>query len=161
MEVIVSNIGKLTPKTAIAGFALLVGVFCFMFSFEAFAQDARPASPVGRVRIHQVNVAFVASASAGGGTLSFNGRTYPFKLSGLGVGGFGASRIDAYGSVYNLRRVADFGGVYVQVRSGWAIGEAGKGQMWLENPNGVILRLKAQREGLALSLGADGILIRL
>ena len=155
------NIGKAARKVMIAGFALLAGMGAGAFSFEAFAQEARPASPVGHVTIHQVNVAFIASASAGGGTLSFKGRAYPFKLSGLGVGGFGASRVDAYGSVFNLRRVADFGGVYVQVRSGWAIGEAGKGQMWLENPNGVILRLKAQREGLALSLGADGMLIHL
>jgi hypothetical protein len=29
--------------------------------------------------------------------------------------------------------------------------------MWLENPNGVYLRLNARRQGLALSLGADGM----
>ena len=32
--------------------------------------------------------------------------------------------------------------------------------MWLQNPNGVYLRLKAKRRGLALSLGADGMLIK-
>jgi hypothetical protein len=44
---------------------------------------------------------------------------------------------------------------------GWAVGEQGKGQMWLQNSNGVYLRLKAQRQGLALSLGADGMVVRL
>ena len=93
--------------------------------------------------------------------MSYKGRAYPFKVGGLGVGGFGASRIDAGGSVFNLRQLADFDGVYVQLRSGWAVGDEGKGQMWLRNAHGVILRLKAQREGLALSVGADGMLIHL
>jgi hypothetical protein len=33
--------------------------------------------------------------------------------------------------------------------------------MWLQNINGVYLRLHAQRKGLSLSLGADGMVIRL
>jgi hypothetical protein len=32
--------------------------------------------------------------------------------------------------------------------------------MWLQNGNGVYLRLKARRQGLALSLGADGMAVR-
>jgi hypothetical protein len=41
------------------------------------------------------------------------------------------------------------------------VGEQGKGEMWLQNGNGVYLSLKARREGLALSLGADGMVVRL
>jgi hypothetical protein len=33
--------------------------------------------------------------------------------------------------------------------------------MWLQNSNVVYLRLKARRQGLALSLGADGMVVRL
>jgi hypothetical protein len=33
--------------------------------------------------------------------------------------------------------------------------------MWLQNTNGVYLRLHAQRKGLSLSLGADGMVIQL
>ena len=55
----------------------------------------------------------------------------------------------------------DFEGVYGQAQVGWAVGEQGKGEMWLQNGNGVYLRLKARREGLALSLGADGMVVRL
>jgi hypothetical protein len=156
-----SGIGGMSWKALARRLAFLLGISCGTFSFEAFAQSDRPASPSGRVTIHQVNVAFIASAAAGGGTLSYKGRAYHFKVGGLGVGGFGASRIDASGSVFNLRQLADFDGVYVQLRSGWAVGDQGKGQMWLRNAHGVILRLKAQREGMALSLGADGMLIHL
>jgi hypothetical protein len=41
------------------------------------------------------------------------------------------------------------------------VGEQGKGQMWLQNSNGVYQRLKARREGLAWSLGTDGMVVRL
>ena len=93
--------------------------------------------------------------------LALSGRNYPFKLGGLGIGGIGVSRLDATGTVYNLKRLQDFEGVYGQTRVGWAAGKEGSGQMWLKNTNGVYMQLKAQRKGLALSLGADGMVIDL
>ena len=44
---------------------------------------------------------------------------------------------------------------------GWAVGEQGKGAMRVQNCNGVYLRRKARRHGRALSLGADGMVVRL
>jgi hypothetical protein len=130
-------------------------------STGATAQSTPPASPSGSVYIHQVQIAFIGSGSSGGGTLYFRGQSYPFKLGGLGIGGIGISTIDANGWVYNLRQLTDFNGVYGQLRSGWAIGQQGSGEMWLQNSNGVILRLRARRQGLALSLGADGMVVHL
>jgi hypothetical protein len=132
-----------------------------LLSGGAFAQSGPPAKPSGSVSIHQVQIAFIGSGTAGGGTLYFHGRSYRFRLGGLGIGGIGISRLDAVGSVYNLYRLSDFNGVYGQARTGWAIGEQGKGQMWLQNGHGVYLQLHAQRQGLALSLGADGMVVRL
>ena len=125
---------------------------------SAFGQNAKPS---GTVTIHQVQVAFIGSGSGGSGILRFQGRNYPFTLGGLGIGGIGISRLDATGTVYNLTRLEDFNGVYGQARTGWAAGKSGKGEMWVENPNGVYIRLHAQRKGLALSIGADGMLIHL
>jgi hypothetical protein len=142
---------------AVVALVMLGGVL----AAGALAQSAPPTRPSGSVSIHQVQVAFIGSGAVGGGTLYFGGRSYPFKLGGLGIGGIGISRLDAVGSVFNLRRLQDFAGVYGQVRSGWAIGEQGRGQMWLRNGNGVYLHLHAQRQGLSLSLGADGMLVRL
>jgi hypothetical protein len=144
----------------ISGFAAGLMILCVL-SAGAFAQSAPPARATGSVRIHQVQVAFIGSGTTGGGTLYFRGRAYPFKLGGLGIGGFGISTVDATGSVYNLHRLEDFNGVYGQARYGWAAGEAGKGKMWLQNSNGVYLHLLAKRQGLALSLGADGMVVRL
>jgi hypothetical protein len=108
-----------------------------------------------------VQVAFIGSGAVGGGTLNYRGRSYPFKVGGLGIGGIGISRLDATGSVLNLHHLEDFNGVYGQARTGWAIGQHGKGEMWLQNANGVYLRLKARRQGLSLTLGADGMLVQL
>ena len=87
--------------------------------------------------------------------------SYPFKIGGLGIGGIGVSRMTATGNVYNLRDVAYFPGAYVQGRYGAVIGEASVGKLWLRNANGVVLELRAEREGLALSLGGDAIYINL
>jgi hypothetical protein len=138
-------------------------VLCGILSASALAQSGSgpPPKPSGSINIHQVQVAFIGSGAIGGGTLHYRGRSYPFKLGGLGIGGFGVSTLDATGSVYNLHRLQEFEGVYGQARMGWAVGEQGKGQMWLQNSNGVYLRLRARRQGLALSLGADGMVVRL
>ena len=40
-----------------------------------------------------------------------------------------------------------------------ALGERGKGRMWLRNANGVSLNLKGTRQGLQTALGADGVVI--
>jgi hypothetical protein len=115
----------------------------------------------GTVTIEQVQVAFVGSGNLGGGALEFGGQTYRFKIGGLGVGGIGVSKIHATGQVYNLTDLAYFPGAYVQARIGFAVGELSGGELWLKNSHGVVLQLKAERKGLALSLGGDAIYIRL
>lgn len=113
----------------------------------------------GTVTIEQVQIAFIGSGNLGGGTLSFKGQNYDFSVGGLGVGGVGVSRMEAYGSVYNLYDPADFTGAYLQARYGLAVGAVSTGELWLSNARGVTLQLKAKRTGLALSLGGDAVYI--
>lgn len=113
----------------------------------------------GTVKIEQMQIAFIGSGNLGGGTLFFGGRQYDFTVGGLGVGGFGISQMTATGTVYNLRNVNDFAGAYVQGRYGLALGTLSSGELALENTKGVVLRLKAERTGLALSLGGDAVYI--
>lgn len=115
----------------------------------------------GTVTIEQVQIAFIGSGNLGGGTLLFGGKKYDFTVGGLGFGGYGVSKMEATGTVYNLRSAADFSGAYVQARYGLAVGELSTGSLWLENARGVALNLKAKRTGLALSLGADAIYFNL
>lgn len=113
----------------------------------------------GTVEIEQVQVAFIGSGNVGGGTLNFRGKSYRFTVGGLGVGGFGVSKMQAYGDVYNLKELSQFPGAYGQARYGMAMGDKGSGEMWLENPYGVYISLRTRRSGLALSLGADALII--
>ena len=132
---------------------------CFLVTGFALAQERPQGPPSGSVTIRQVQVAFIGSGAVGGGTLKYGGRGYPITVGGLGVGGVGVSELKASGVVYGLRQREDFAGAYVQLRRGWALGDQGRGILWLQNNKGVTISLKTQRRGLALSLGADGVII--
>jgi hypothetical protein len=142
--------------------AVVLSVLALIVSSVGAAEvAAADKQPVGTVTMDQMSVAFIGSANFGDGKLMFQGKTYPFKVSGLGIGGIGISTIDAKGEVYELKDVADFPGAYGQARAGMVFGTVSKGSMWLENTKGVVLNLKAKREGLALTLGADGVVIQM
>jgi len=140
-----------------AAFSFLMAAF--LASAPASAQPRQLGPATGTVRIEQLQVAFIGSGAIGGGNLNFGGRSYGITVGGLGIGGIGASRLRATGTVYGLRDVNDFVGAYAQLREGWAIGDQGRGRLWLRNTKGVTLRLATQRRGLQLSLGADGVVI--
>src|SRR5215813_8030331 len=65
---------------------------------STFGDDLKKS---GTVTIEQVQIAFIGSGNLGGGRLQFNGRTYDFTVGGLGIGGFGISKMRATGAVYN------------------------------------------------------------
>jgi hypothetical protein len=113
------------------------------------------------VTISQVQVALLVSGAVGGGTLSFGGQSHDFSIGGLGIGGLGASRLEASGEVYNLERLEDFEGPYAQGRAGAVAGDQQlEGGLWLINPQGVEMRLSSRREGYALSLGGDAVYVK-
>jgi hypothetical protein len=115
--------------------------------------------PSGTVVIDQGQAGFVFTAAYGGGVLRYAGGSYRFKIGGLGVGGFGASELQATGIVYDLHSLDDFAGPYVNIRAGAAVGEKSVGRMWLRNAHGVTLKLDAKRRGLMLAAGADAVVI--
>ena len=122
----------------------------------AFAQQ-----PSGTVTIDEYELAYIFNGTMGGGTLTFQGNTYNFKIGGLGIGGIGASHISASGEVYNLKDVAAFPGTYAQASVGYSATNQGEGHLWLQNQNGVQLHLITSQQGLGLTAGADGIIINM
>ena len=141
---------------------MAIGRRCFMAAGAALSvapAQAQERVKTGSVEIEQVQVAFIGSGNLGGGTLQFEGKSYRFTVGGLGIGGFGVSKMQASGDVYNLRQLRQFPGAYAQARYGVAVGDKGSGELWLQNPNGVLLSLRTRRTGLALSLGADAVVI--
>ncbi len=146
--------------TIVSKAAMLAAAFaCVLMAAEAPAAEEQKLS--GTVRVEQVQIAFIGSGNLGGGHLQYEGQSHGFTIGGLGIGGFGISKIAATGEVYNLATLADFAGVYGQARYGFALGTLSQGELWLQNPQGVYLRLKAEREGLMLTLGADAMYISL
>lgn len=140
---------------------MCVALVALTASMPAFAESGPSGPPSGRITIQQLQVAFIASGALGGGTLKFGGRAYRFKIGGLGVGGIGASKLNASGDVFGLKKISDFPGAYAAIRTGWAAGDIGKGRVWLRNAKGVLLSLKGVRQGLQLATGAEGVIITL
>ena len=133
----------------------------FLMAVPAAAQDQPQGPPSAWIAVRQLQVAFIGSAALGAGTVTYEGQSYPIRVTGLGVGGVGVSRLTAWGEVYGLRRLQDVEGVYVELRRGWALGQQGQGAMWLANAKGVSIKLTARRRGVQLTLGADGVVIAL
>ena len=157
-----TRISRFTAKPLLVACGV-AAFFCAttVFTSHAIAQEPPTEAPSGRLKIEQIQVAFIGSGAVGGGTLDFEGKSYKFSVKGLGVGGFGASRLSATCEVYGLKKLEDFAGPYAELRTGWAIGDHGKGRTWLRNANGVIINLQGSREGLQTALGASGIVIQL
>ena len=151
-----------SPRTSfLAGLALavlLASAGCSS-SVKVGPEAVAGLTPDGTVDMQQVQVAYIASGGGGSGSLDYRGRAYPFSVGGLGVGGIGASTISAEGEVYKLNDLAKFPGAYAEARYGFALGDKSAGDLWLQNEAGVILHLKAHREGLMLSLGGDAVVI--
>jgi hypothetical protein len=138
----------------------------FAFAFLAFLVAAtgseaadKKLRPSGTVDIVQRQAGYYLTLGMGKGVLHLGGRSYPFKINGLGFGGTGFASIKATGKVYNLKSRRQFAGRYTATRTGFVVGKTSRGKMWLKNANGVYLELSVERNGLMLSFGVDDLTI--
>ncbi len=137
------NVRKITGHTFLVA-ALLVGGL-------ALAADVK--QPVGKVSIEEKQFGLILGGSTGGGTLTFHGKKYPFKLKGLSAGlDVGVSKMSAVGEVYDLKKVSQFPGTFTKFEASIALG-GGVGGLRLQNENGVIMNLRSRTKGLNLNLG--------
>lgn len=146
-------------KIFAATFILLMLAGCRVFTDDDSISLTPDERPTATITLKAASAAFIGSGQGGEGTLYFRGKSYPFYVGGLGIGGIGASTIEATGEVYRLKAIGDFPGAYSQVRYGAVAGTASTGEMWLNSPAGVIIHLDAERTGLMLSLGGDAMVI--
>jgi hypothetical protein len=122
---------------------------------EASIRGLRPS---GYVTMNQV---FVSASGVGSGSLTFRGRTYPFTLIGSLIGLGAISTLQASGEVYKLTDVSQFSGPWIQGTGSLAITSRANGEIWLENRNGIIMRLNAAQAGLTFSQGRYELYIQL
>ena len=127
----------------------------------ATGAEQKPAeAPSGSIHFEETQVMAILGGDWGHGTLGYNGKTYKFKLTGMGAGGWGADKLSATGEIYRLKDIADFPGKYSELRGGVVLGK-GIGGLYVHNDNGVVIKLKTHAEGVALSIGVQGITIQM
>ena len=117
--------------------------------------------PDATVDLDEIQIAYLAMGTLGGGTLHYQGKDYRFKLGGLGAGGAGVDKLTATGEVFGLKSPADFAGEYLDGRVGFSVTDIGPGHLWLKNTKGVNMHLKTHLEGLSLTMGGDVITVKM
>jgi hypothetical protein len=108
-----------------------------------------------------MSVMLVGGAGIGRGVLTFQGKTYPFRLICSVIGPGSLSKIDVSGDVFKLDNVSQFTRPYAQGNGRIGLETSGTGDLWLENKAGVIMHLTGTQTGVALSLGCDEIIIEM
>jgi len=140
-----------TPIRAIAAAALAGGLF---------AASAAVAQPDATIHFSGGSVAFLASVNWGGGTLRFQGRRIPLKVTGIGIGAIGADKFSAEGEVYHLRHAHDIAGTYTALNASATAG-SGEGEIDMRNEHGVEIHAHSTSAGLKLSLAPTGVVINI
>jgi hypothetical protein len=139
---------------------LVVAALCVVAVVSAGAEKDKPLYPRGTLQFESTSIAAGIGVSWGKGTFSFEGKTYPIKVQGLGLATVGIAKVNAVGDVYNLKKPTDVAGTYVGVTGGIAIAGGVKGIL-ARNQHGVVIDLKATQQGVSFNLGADGFTISL
>ena len=113
----------------------------------------------GDVRVKFVKAGVIVGAGGGSGVLTYRGRDYPFRVSGLSMGltaGASVSRLE--GRASGIRQVSDFAGTYSAVGAAGAL-VGGLGGVHLRNEKGVTIALQGLTAGMefaARSICSDG-----
>jgi hypothetical protein len=134
---------------AIAVFAIIVS------TTSSFAQAS------GYVRVKFTKAGLMLGAGGGSGVLTYRGRDYPFRVSGLSLGvtaGGSVNRLEGWAS--GIKQVSDFAGTYSSVGAGGAF-VGGAGGVQLGNEKGVVLALRGPKAGMEFAANVSRIAISL
>ncbi|HTL64568.1 MAG TPA: hypothetical protein VL305_06200 [Pseudolabrys sp.] len=112
----------------------------------------------GTVRFRVGSAGFIVGVGGGSGTLTFHGKTYPLRISGVSLGMIGVSSADLVGRARNLRRASDIAGSYTAVGAGLAVA-GGASTARMQNANGVVLEVRGTKVGFSASLDLSGLTI--
>jgi hypothetical protein len=136
----------------------LVVLGCLGVLTAAVAADEQ--KPSASVKISSKAIAVGVGVTWGDGTLTYQGKSMPFSVSGLSVVDLGITDITTTGEVFNLKKLSDFSGNYAAGEAGAAIG-GGPTDTIMKNENGVVIRLHGTQKGARLTLAAAGVTLKL
>jgi len=119
------------------------------------------AQAPGYVRVKFVKAGLMVGAGGGSGVLTYRGRDYPFRVSGLSLGvtaGGSVSRLEGWAS--GIKQVSDFAGTYSSVGAGGAF-VGGIGGIHLGNEKGVRIDLQGPKAGMEFATNLSKLSISL
>jgi lipid-binding SYLF domain-containing protein len=132
---------------------------CGMLTFGAVSPSH--AQSTGSVRIEIVSAGFILGVESGRGTLTFRGRQYPLRISGISAGAtIGLSKTELIGTASGLRNVSDIEGTYTAGSASLAIA-GGRRTAQLRNSRGVVMNLRGRQVGFEFSLDLSGMQVAL
>ena len=117
-------------------------------------------TPDAKVQITGKSVSAGVGFSWGSGVLTYQGKDYPFSVSGLSAGNVGLASATLAGDVFNLKNLDDFNGNYTSAGAGATVAGGG-GAMTMKNQNGVVMNVAGTTKGLSFKLGVDGMKVEL
>lgn len=119
------------------------------------------AQATGYVRVKLLKAGLLVGAGGGNGVLTYRGRDYPFRISGLSLGlAAGASLSRLEGRASGIRQVSDFAGTYSSVGGGGTF-VGGYGGVQLGNEKGVKIALQGPRTGMEFAANLSEVRISL
>ena len=138
--------------------AVIIGGLIFASPNQGFAQAKKvKLVKAGTLEVKGGTVGFLIGFRWGTGTLTLNdGTKLKFSFRGLKVLETGAVEIKAVGTVYNLKKPADFEGTFTGFSGGMTIAKELYGFVNLENARGVIVSVKSANKGVRLSAPGPG-----
>ena len=137
------------------------GLAMLLLAVTAGLPTASHAQAPGYVSAVFAKAGLIVGAGRGRGVLTYRGRDYPFRVSGLSLGiTIGASAMRLTGRVSGLRELKDFSGIYDAVGASGAL-VGGFGGVQLTNKKGVTITLQGAEAGMEFAANRSGIRISL
>jgi len=112
------------------------------------------------VRMTGKSIAAGVGFSWGSGVLTYEGKEYPFSITGLSAGDIGITSVEVSGNVFNLKSLDQFNGNYTSFNAGVTLA-GGAGGATMRNQNGVVINVVVTTQGLNFDLGVDGVKVEL
>jgi hypothetical protein len=137
--------------------AVLVLVIAAMTGFTQAAKNH--SGPDATLRLSTGGFALGIGVNWGSGTLTYKGKDYPVKVKGLSIGKVGMTSSSANGEVFNLKHLQDFNGHYNVGGAGTRGVTLGGGRSGtiMSNQAGVIVRISATQNGVAVNATGGGV----
>lgn len=116
--------------------------------------------PSATIELSGGSVAVGIGYSWGKGTLTYQGKKYPLKVTGISIVNVGASNYTASGVIYHMNQLSDINGNYVAGEAGATVA-GGASVLTMKNDRGVVINMTTTRGGLQFTLAPTGLTIEL